>query len=116
MAAARPHGPAPTSSTSSLVRARSVRPFTRVAYRTTTASNHPQRRGRPVVAPNSLPRRRTSLCSGSPNSVGSGPLPTRVVYAFTTPSTRSTKLGPIPTPIAAPPAVVLLDVTYGYVP
>src|SRR3954463_12372628 len=101
------------SSTSSLVTARSLSPFTRVAYFTTRASNQPQRRARPVVAPNSLPSLRTSLCSGSSSSVGSGPLPTRVVYAFTTPSTRSIAVGPTPTPTVAPPAVVLLEVTYG---
>src|SRR5688500_12097251 len=96
--------------------ARPLRPFTRAAYRTTTASNQPHRRGRPVVAPNSLPRRRTSSARGSSSSVGSGPLPTRVVYAFTTPSTASIAVGAIPTPSAAPPDVVLLDVTNGYVP
>ncbi len=69
-----------------------------------------------MVAPNSLPSLRTWLASGSSNSVGSGPLPTRVVYAFTTPSTASSERGAMPTPIAAPPLVVLLDVTNGYVP
>jgi hypothetical protein len=44
-------------------------------------------------------------------SVGSGPSPTRVVYAFTTPSTESMRVGPIPTPTEAPPAVVLEEVT-----
>ena len=59
---------------------------------------------------------RIALASGSSSSVGSGPLPTRVVYAFTTPSTASIAFGAMPTPIAAPPDVVLLDVTNGYVP
>jgi hypothetical protein len=49
------------------------------ACRTMQASNHPQRRRRPVTVPNSRPRspkpRPTSSCS----SVGKGPLPTRVV-------------------------------------
>ena len=45
------------SSTSSLVTASPVSPFTRTAYRTTTASNHPQRRGRPVTAPYSPPEK-----------------------------------------------------------
>ena len=40
-------------------------------------------------------------------------MPTRVVYAFTTPSTPSIAVGAIPTPVAAPPEVVLLDVTKG---
>src|SRR5467141_3249455 len=104
------------SNTSSFVTASPVSPFTRTAYRTTTASNHPQRRGLPVVAPNSPPSSRMRSATGGSASVGSGPFPTRVVYAFTTPSTASIAVGPIPTPTAAPPAVVLDDVTYGYVP
>ena len=68
------------------------------------------------MAPNSLPNVRISLANGSSISVGSGPAPTRVVYAFTTPSTASMSVGAIPAPIAAPPEVVLLDVTNGYVP
>src|SRR6185312_7761581 len=104
------------SSTSSLVTASPVRPLMRAAYRTTTASNQPQRRGRPVVAPNSLPNLRTTAPNGSSSSVGSGPLPTRVVYAFTTPKTASIDVGASPAPVAAPPDVVLLDVTNGYVP
>src|SRR5215470_4822484 len=98
---------------SSLVTATSVRPLMRVAYRTTTASNHPQRRGRPVVAPNSPPSVRTRSAIAVSISVGSGPPPTRVVYAFTTPSTASIDRGEIPAPVAAPPEVVLLDVTNG---
>src|SRR5438105_7379437 len=104
------------SSTSSLVTARSERPLMRAAYLTTTASNQPQRRGRPVVAPNSLPNVRTSVANGSSISVGSGPAPTRVVYALTTPTTASMSIGAMPAPTAAPPDVVLLDVTKGYVP
>src|ERR1043166_3758903 len=101
------------SSTSNFVTARSVKPLIRAAYRTTTPSNQPQRRGRPVVAPNSLPSLRTRSDNSASNSVGSGPLPTRVVYAFTTPSTASSAVGGIPAPTLAPPAVVLLDVTNG---
>src|SRR6476659_7980931 len=101
---------------SSLVTATSVSPLMRVAYRTTTASNHPQRRGRPVVAPNSPPRVRTRSDMATSISVGRGPAPTRVVYAFTTPRTASIARGEIPAPVAAPPDVVLLDVTNGYVP
>ena len=74
---------------------------------------HVHRRGRPVVAPYSFPSARTSSCSAPSNSVGSGPFPTRVVYALTTPSTPSIAVGAIPVPTAAPPEVVLLDVTYG---
>src|SRR5918997_3939941 len=104
------------SSTSSFVTASPVSPLIRAAYRTTTASNQPQRRGRPVVAPYSLPSSRIRSASPSSSSVGSGPLPTRVVYAFTTPRTASIAVGAIPAPTAAPPDVVLLDVTNGYVP
>ena len=69
-----------------------------------------------MVAPNSPPscRRRSASASGS--SVGSGPSPTRVIYAFATPITSSISVGPIPTPEAAPPAVVVEEVTNGYVP
>jgi hypothetical protein len=38
------------------------------------------------------------------------------VYAFTTPSTASIDVGARPAPVTAPPDVVLLDVTKGYVP
>jgi len=42
------------------------------------ASNQPQRRGRPVVAPYSQPRWRRMSPSPPTTSVGMGPLPTRV--------------------------------------
>ncbi len=42
-------------STSSLVMTRPERPLSLMAVFTTTMSSHPQRRGRPVVAPNSPP-------------------------------------------------------------
>src|SRR5438128_9219325 len=100
-------------STSSLVTARPSTPESAAAWRTTTASNQPQRRGRPVVAPYSSPSSRMRSAIAGVASVGSGPLPTRVVYALTTPSTASTAVGPIPAPTAAPPAVVLDEVTYG---
>src|SRR5205085_8323210 len=79
-------------------------------------SSQPQRRGRPVTAPNSFPRSRTSLASRSGISVGNGPPPTLVVYAFEIPSTCLIFVGGTPTPVAAPPDVALEDVTYGYVP
>src|SRR5580704_12941108 len=101
------------SSTSSFVTASPLRPLIRAAYRATTASNQPQRLGRPVTAPYSCPSSRICVASGTSNSVGSGPFPTRVVYAFTTPNTASIAVGPIPTPTAAPPDVVLLEVTNG---
>src|SRR5258705_253430 len=101
------------SSTSSLVTANPVKPLTRTAYRTTTASNHPHRRGRPVVAPNSPPSSRIRSATAGSASVGGAPFRTRAVYAFTTPRPASIAVGPTPTPTAAPPAVVLDDVTYG---
>src|SRR5204862_6543794 len=79
-------------------------------------SNQPHRLGLPVVAPNSPPSCRIRSATAGSASVGRGPLPTRVVYAFTTPITASIAVGPIPTPTAAPPAVVFDDVAYGYVP
>jgi len=44
-----------------------------------TASNHPQRRGRPVTAPNSQPRSAMRTPTSSNSSVRNGPPPTRVV-------------------------------------
>src|SRR3989442_1568724 len=92
------------SSTSSFVTANPVNPFTRTAYRTTTASNQPQRLGRPVVAPNSPPSSRIRCATAGAASVGSGPLPTRVVYAFTTPRTAS-----IAVPHASAPVLVFIS-------
>ena len=55
------------------------------AWRSATASNQPQRRGRPVVEPNSEPRVASRLPTSSNSSVGNGPEPTRVEYAFVMP-------------------------------
>ena len=56
-----------------------VTPLTATAWRTSTASNQPQRRLRPVTVPNSWPRS-PSFCPTSLScSVGNGPEPTRVV-------------------------------------
>ena len=68
------------------------------------------------MVPNSLPRSSIRCPSASSSSVGNGPSPTRVTYAFVTPSTRSIRVGPIPVPVQAAPAVGLDDVTKGYVP
>ncbi len=46
-------------------------------------SSHPMRRGRPVVVPYSAPTSRSSSANDPWISVGYGPSPTRVVYAFT---------------------------------
>ena len=78
-----------------------------------TASNQPQRQGRPVTAPNSLPLRAISAPVSSNNSVVNGPPPTRVQYALMIPHTESRLRGPKPEPGATPPAVVLELVTYG---
>src|SRR5439155_23816167 len=92
------------------------RPFTRTAWRTATASYHPQRRGRPVTAPNSCPGSRRRLPISPVSSVGNGPSPTRVVYAFATPITPSIARGGMPRPVQTPPVVAFDEVTYGYVP
>src|SRR5690348_13159124 len=91
-------------------------PLNRLAYRATTESNQPQARFRLLVTPTSPPclRRYSPLASNS--SVGKGPETTRVVYALRMPTTRSMRVGPMPEPVAAPPAVGLDDVTNGYVP
>src|SRR5882672_8275405 len=104
------------SRTSIFVTTTESSPLIIVEYRTPGPSNHPQRRGRPVVAPNSFPRLRRSSSWSPAASVGNGPVPTRVVYAFVIPITECTCLGDIPNPVAAPPADALDDVTKGYVP
>src|SRR5207247_5208048 len=88
----------------------------RTPYRTATASYQPQRRGRPVTAPYSLPLSRSRLPISPVSSVGNGPSPTRVVYAFTTPITAPIARGPTPSPVHTPPIDAFDDVTYGYVP
>src|SRR5689334_16084103 len=103
-------------STSSFVTTRSVMPFTRTAYRPTTASNQPQRRSRPVVVPYSTPTLRRCAPLSSNSSVGNGPAPTRVVYALITPMTWLIRVGGTPEPTHAPPAVGFELVTNGYVP
>ena len=77
--------------------------FRRAAYFRATRSSHPVRRGRPVVVPNSPPRSRISTPVSSCSSVGNGPAPTRVVYAFATPQTSSMSRGPTPAPTHAAP-------------
>src|SRR5699024_8957739 len=102
--------------TSSEFRDRSVIPLTRRAWRTTPLSNQPTRRGRPVVVPYSRPTSRIWSPTSSVNSVANGPSPTRVVYAFETPTTFLILVGPTPDPMVTPPAIGLDDVTNGYVP
>src|SRR5439155_1519946 len=81
-----------------------VSPFTRTACRMATTSNQPQRRGRPVVTPYSFPSSRSRSARSPSSSEGNGPFPTRVAYAFATPITSVILVGPIPTPVQAPPA------------
>src|SRR5205809_780169 len=92
------------------------KPLTIAVYLSRGTSNQPQRRGRPVTAPNSLPSRRSRSPAALSLSVGNGPEPTRVIYAFETPITPLILVGGKPVPVAAPPAVALDDVTNGYVP
>src|ERR1700732_4854487 len=91
-------------------------PLTRVAYLAITASNQPVRRSRPVVTPYSAPVLRSHSPWASRSSVGNGPEPTRVVYAFSIPITLVIRVGPMLEPTHAPPAVGDEDVTNGYVP
>src|SRR5438046_10700175 len=102
---------AKASSTSTLVTVRESSALIIVAYRAAGPSNHPQRRGRPVVEPYSFPRVRSSSPAASRDSVGKGPLPTRVVYAFEIPITWCTCFGETPSPVAAPPAAALDEAT-----
>ena len=53
---------------------------------------------RPVAVPNSPPSSRTRSWSAPSISVGNGPSPTRVTYAFATPMIASIRFGPMPTP------------------
>src|SRR5579871_5415658 len=92
------------------------KPFTIAVYFSRGTSNQPQRRGRPVTAPNSLPSRRNSSPAASLLSVGNGPAPTRVIYALETPMMPSIFVGGTPVPVHAPPAAALDEVTNGYVP
>ena len=101
------------SSTSSLVSAMPVTPLIAQLWRTSTASNQPQRRLRPVTVPNSRPRWPSFSPVSSSSSVGKGPAPTLVVYALTIPSTNPVDPGPSPDPDAAVPLTVFELVTNG---
>src|SRR5699024_2880347 len=103
-------------STSSEFKERSVIPLTRRAWRTTTLSNQPTRRGRPVVVPYSRPTSRIWSPTSSFNSVGNGLAAIRVVEAYDTPTTVDIFDGQTPEPIVTPAATGFEDVTNGYVP
>jgi hypothetical protein len=66
-----------------------------------------------VTVPNSPPSSRTRSWAGPAISLGKGPSPTRVTYAFDTPTTSSIRCGPIPKLTAAPAAIGLEEVTNG---
>src|SRR4051812_7256265 len=85
-------------------------------YFNATRSIHPHRRGLPVVAPNSLPILRNDSPVSSCNSVGKGPPPTLVQYAFVTPKTSFIFCGATPRPVQTPAEIVLEEVTNGKVP
>src|SRR5690606_20972104 len=89
--------------TSSFVMTKCVIPLIRQACFRATKSNQPQRRGRPVEAPNSKPV--FLICSpvSSSSSVGKGPFPTRVQYAFETPIRFFSFVGGTPAPVQTPP-------------
>ena len=78
--------------------------------------DQPHRRLLPVVTPNSAPTSWRWFPILSRSSVGNGPPPTLVVYAFITPMVLSIRFGGIPNPVQTPPIEVLDDVTNGYVP
>ena len=103
-------------STSPFIIISSVTPFIWHAYLSATKSNQPHLLDRPVVAPNSFPTTPMVSPSLSKSSVGNGPDPTLVVYALKIPYTFFIELGATPNPVQAPAAVVLEEVTYGYVP
>src|SRR6218665_3232215 len=65
------------SSTSAFIISTSVTPFTIKEYLRAGKSSQPQRRGRPVVEPNSFPCLRMRSPVSSDNSVGKGLLPQR---------------------------------------
>ena len=79
-------------------------------------SIHPHLLGLPVVAPNSFPTLPIFSPISSNSSDGNGPLPTLVQYALNIPKTSFILFGAIPSPVHAPAAVVLEDVTNGYDP
>src|SRR5690606_9199783 len=90
-----------------------VTPLIIIEYFNDGRSNQPQRRGLPVVDPNSLPSFLIRSPSSSISSVGKGPLPTRVLYALKIPYTSPMRLGATPSPVQAPAVTVLELVTKG---
>ena len=91
--------------------ARQSTPLIRAPYAEATASNQPQRRGRPVTVPYSCPSSRMCWPVASCSSVGQGPPPTRVVYAFTTPIMFSMTRSGTPLPEWIPHPELFEEVT-----
>ena len=87
-----------------------------IACLTITASNQPHLLLRPVTVPNSCPNSPSLFPISFFCSVGNGPDPTLVVYAFVIPNTLLIFNNPKPDPLAALPETVEEDVTNGYVP
>ena len=85
-------------------------------YLLATASNQPHLLGLPVVEPNSPPFSRRCIPISLSCSVGNGPPPTRVMYAFIIPTISPKCFGPIPVPAITPPIDAFDEVTNGYVP
>ena len=102
--------------TSSLVIFKWVKPLIWQAYLRATMSSHPILLGLPVVVPYSAPISLSSSASWPKISVGYGPAPTLVVYAFATPMMAPNLVGAIPRPEITPPIDGFDDVTNGYVP
>src|SRR5690606_37585304 len=99
--------------TSTFIISSCVTPLIMIEYFRAGKSIQPQRRGLPVVDPNSFPWRRIRSPSSSSNSVGNGPLPTRVQYALQIPNTSPMCQGAIPSPVQAPAVTVLALVKDG---
>src|SRR3712207_5016447 len=99
--------------TSAFIISSCVTPLIIIEYFSDGRSIQPQRLGRPVVDPNSFPSFLINSPWSSNNSVGKGPLPTRVLYALKIPYTSPMCLGAIPRPVQAPAVTVLELVTKG---
>ena len=101
------------SNISSLVNANPVNPFILAANLRSSRSSQPHLLGLPVVAPNSAPSFLSLFPMPFLSSVGKGPSPTRVVYAFATPITFLIFCGATPAYPVTPPDKIVLAVTKG---
>src|SRR5207247_7795182 len=97
-----------------LAPATTTTPPTRTATPSMTRSSQPTRRGRRVLVPYSPPPRSRRYSAVDPStSVGNGPVPTREVKAFATPTMSVKNCGPTPAPTDAAPATQSLEVPHG---